>query len=146
MIIIQKNKIKKNLYNKIDSIESKAKKILVSHSFWQENKDKLLQKKLDIGIELNSDNSINVIEKDIKFFSLIQFNFVTFKDGRPFSYAKKLRELLKFKKEIRASGNILPDQYIFLLRCGFDSVEIKNSEKDIWLKLLKMDEGLYYQP
>ena len=48
--------------------------------------------------------------------------------------------------KIRASGHIIPDQYIFLLRCGFNSVEIESKKKKFWLECLKMDTGLYYQP
>ena len=48
--------------------------------------------------------------------------------------------------KIRASGNILPDQFVFLLRCGFDTVEIDGKEKKVWIELYNMDEGLYYQP
>jgi len=150
MVIIQKEKIKKNLYQSIENIddinEKLNKNILISSDFWSQNKKIIFKKKVKIGIKINSNEPFNIFEKDISNFSLIQFHFETFKDGRPFSYAKKLRGLLKFKNEIRASGHILPDQYIFLIRCGFDSVEIKNKDKNIWLKLLKMDKGLYYQP
>ena len=52
---------------------------------------------------------------------------------------------LNFKNEIRASGHILPDQYIFLIRCGFDTVEIEDKDFDVWVRFFKMDEGLYYQ-
>ena len=104
------------------------------------------KKRKNIGIKLNSDESISIIKDDIDFFKMIQFNFITFKDGRPFSEAKKLRVEFKFLNEIRASGHILPDQYIFLLRCGFSSVEIETSKKKFWLEFLEMDSGLYYQP
>ena len=76
---------------------------------------------------------------------IVQFNFLSFKDGRPFSIAKTLRKKFNFKKEIRASGHILPDQYIFLIRCGFDTVEIEDKDFDVWVRFFKMDEGLYYQ-
>ena len=69
--------------------------------------------KIDTGIQINSDEKLDEISDDIFYFSLIQLNFISFKDGRPFSIAKKLRKKLNFKNEIRASGHILPDQYIF---------------------------------
>ena len=43
---------------------------------------------------------------------------------------KKLRSEFEFENEIRASGHIIPDQYIFLLRCGFNSVEIESEKKN----------------
>ena len=77
---------------------------------------------------------------------MVQINFETFKDGRPFTFAKILRKKHNFKGELRAVGHVLPDQFVFLIRCGFDSVEIKEGDKDAWLELLEIDEGLYYQP
>ena len=77
---------------------------------------RLKKNKIISGIQLNSDESLDEITDDILYFSLVQFNFLSFKDGRPFSIAKTLRKKLNFKKEIRASGHILPDQYIFLIR------------------------------
>jgi uncharacterized protein (DUF934 family) len=148
-VILNKAKVYKNDYFSLESIDklpkSNSEKVIVTIKQWLENKT-ILKRKKYIGIKLNSDESINSIKKDINYFKIIQFNFLTFKDGRPFSEAKKLRVEFKFKNEIRASGHILPDQYIFLLRCGFNSVEIESAKKKYWLDFLKMDSGLYYQP
>ena len=64
----------------------------------------------------------------------------------PSHFIKILRRELNFKKEIRASGNILPDQIIFLFRVGFDTVEIDEKNRENCFKILEMDTGLYYQP
>tara|TARA_Y100001936_G_C15591800_1_gene417276 strand:+ start:79 stop:528 length:450 start_codon:yes stop_codon:yes gene_type:complete len=149
MIILNKDKPQKNEYIFLDELEQIAslnkKKIILTKNLWIEKKQILKKKKISVGIQINSDESIDEITEDLKYFSLIQFNFLTFKDGRPFSIAKILRKKLNFEKEIRASGHILPDQYIFLIRCGFDTVEIEEKSKDVWTRFLKMDEGLYYQ-
>ena len=71
--------------------------------------------------------------------------FLSFKDGRPFSISKDLREIFSYKNEIRASGQILPDQLIFLLKCGFNSVEIDRTKKDTWLNIFKTDSRQDYQ-
>ena len=148
-VILNKEKVYQNdfvLLEDINSLtKSKSRKVIVTIKQWEENK-KILKEKKNIGIVLNSDESISLIKKDINYFKIIQFNFLTFKDGRPFSEAKKLRIEFNFKNEIRAAGHILPDQYIFLLRCGFNSVEIEKTKKKFWLDFLKMDDGLYYQP
>ena len=148
-VILNKAKVYQNDYFSLESIDklpkSNSEKVIVTVKQWLENRTILKQKK-HIGIKLNSDESISMIKDDIDFFEMIQFNFITFKDGRPFSEAKKLRVEFKFLNEIRASGHILPDQYIFLLRCGFSSVEIETSKKKFWLEFLEMDSGLYYQP
>ena len=149
MIILNKDKPQKNEYIFLDELEQIAslnkKKIILTKNLWIEKKQIIKEKKISVGIQINSDESIDEITKDLQYFSLIQFNFLTFKDGRPFSIAKILRKKLNFEKEIRASGHILPDQYIFLMRCGFDTVEIEEKNIDVWIRFFKMDEGLYYQ-
>ena len=149
MIILNKDKPQKNEYifwdesEKIKSINQK--KVILTKSLWIQKGQLLKKNKIISGIQLNSDESLDEITDDILYFSLVQFNFLSFKDGRPFSIAKTLRKKLNFKNEIRASGHILPDQYIFLIRCGFDTVEIKDEDFDVWVRFFKMDEGLYYQ-
>ena len=149
MIILNKDKPQKNEYIFLDDLEQikslNKKKVILTKNLWIEKKQILKEKKINVGIQLNSDESLDEITEDLRYFSLIQFNFLTFKDGRPFSIAKILRKKLNFKKEIRASGHILPDQYIFLIRCGFDTVEIEEKNMDVWTRFFKMDEGLYYQ-
>ena len=149
MIILNKDKPQKNEYIFLDELEQIAslnkKKIILTKNLWIEKKQILKKKKISVGIQINSDESIDEITEDLKCFSLIQLNFLTFKDGRPFSIAKILRKKLNFEKEIRASGHILPDQYIFLMRCGFDTVEVEEKNVDVWIRFFKMDEGLYYQ-
>ena len=149
MIILNKDKPLKNEYIFLDELEQieslNKKKVILTKNLWIEKKQILKEKKINVGIQLNSDESLDEITEDLRYFSLIQFNFLTFKDGRPFSITKILRKKLNFKKEIRASGHILPDQYIFLIRCGFDTVEIEEKNMDVWTRFFKMDEGLYYQ-
>ena len=149
MIILNKDKPQKNEYIFLDDLEKiipiNKKKVILTKSLWIQKGQLLKKKKIISGIQLNSDESLDEITDDILYFSLVQFNFLSFKDGRPFSIAKTLRKKFNFKKEIRASGHILPDQYIFLIRCGFDTVEIEDKDFDVWVRFFKMDEGLYYQ-
>ena len=149
MIILNKDKPQKNEYFFLDDLEKIAsinkKKVILTKSLWIQKGQLLKKNKIISGIQLNSDESLDEITDDILYFSLVQFNFLSFKDGRPFSIAKTLRKKFHFKKEIRASGHILPDQYIFLIRCGFDTVEIEDKDFDVWVRFFKMDEGLYYQ-
>ena len=149
MIILNRDKPQKNEYILLDELEKinslNKKKVILTKNLWIEKKQILKEKKINVGIQINSDESLDEITEDLQYFSLIQFNFLTFKDGRPFSITKILRKKLNFEKEIRASGHILPDQYIFLMRCGFDTVEIEEKNMDVWIRFFKMDEGLYYQ-
>ena len=52
--------------------------------------------------------------------ALIEVAFPSFRDGRGYSTARILREA-GYKGELRAEGDVLVDQLVFMRRCGFDS-------------------------
>lgn len=52
--------------------------------------------------------------------SLVEVNFPAFGDGRGYSAARVLREA-GYAGELRAVGDVLPDQLPLMRRCGFDS-------------------------
>jgi len=52
--------------------------------------------------------------------ALIEVDFPRFRDGRGYSSARVLREA-GYTGELRASGDVLVDQMLFMRRCGFDS-------------------------
>lgn len=51
---------------------------------------------------------------------LVEIAFPRFRDGRGYSAARILREN-GYKGELRAEGDVLVDQLLFMRRCGFDS-------------------------
>ena len=118
MIILEKKNEKKNVYKLILDDDLSLDKIhstsLLNLEQWGKTKDKIYISGLKVGIIINSDDSLKSIEKYLSTFSIIQINFKTFKDGRPFTMAKKLRKLHSYDKEIRASGyNFTRSIYIF---------------------------------
>ena len=77
---------------------------------------------------------------------LIVLNFPKFSDGRAYSQARLLRGRMGYTGELRASGNVLQDQALFMLRCGFDSFE---SEQKGFGEALARARSLFsvvYQP
>lgn len=52
--------------------------------------------------------------------ALIEVAFPRFRDGRGYSAARILREA-GYTGELRAQGDVLVDQILFMRRCGFDS-------------------------
>jgi uncharacterized protein (DUF934 family) len=64
---------------------------------------------------------------------LVAIRFPKFRDGRGFTLARTLRERYGFTGEIRALGHVLPDQHLFLLRCGFSSVAVPDdADLAVW--------------
>ena len=149
MIILKRDKVLKNQFVRIDSEKFSIANIknysIISKKQWLMHKKLIIEKRIIVSVEFFSDEIFDFDKQDLNKISMIVINFKTFKDGTPFTMAKKIRREFQYKKEIRASGYILPDQYIFLLRCGFDSVEIKSKDKNEWIESYEMDCGLYYQ-
>ena len=147
-MIINLNKTEGLEFKKIESSKEfkKEKNISIDLNFWKVNKNEILKNNnKNIGIIINSDQSLNDIIEHLKLFKMICINFLTFKDGRPFTLARKLRELYHYNELIRASGHILPDQSVFLIRSGFDSFEIEDVQLNYWEEFIKNDVKLYYQ-
>jgi uncharacterized protein (DUF934 family) len=90
---------------------------------------------LRLGVALPVDQPAEVLAPYLDRVSLVAVNFPTFRDGRGFTQAHSLRERLAFRHEIRATGNILPDQYAFLLRCGITTIDMQDgSDLAAWQK------------
>ena len=150
MIILKGDKILKNKFVRINSEQFTIGDIkdfsIISKEQWLMHKELIIEKKIIVSVEFLSDEILDFNKQEFDNISMIIFNFKTFRDGTPFTMVKRIRKEFLYEKEVRASGYILPDQYIFLLRCGFDSVEIKSKDKSEWIKSFETDCGLYYQP
>ena len=55
--------------------------------------------------------------------SVVVLPFPAFNDGRAYSLARQLRDF-GYRGEIRAAGNVLPDQLQLMLQVGFDAFDI----------------------
>jgi len=53
--------------------------------------------------------------------AVVALVFPTFRDGRAYSQARLLRERYKYRGELRATGQVLRDQFLFMTRAGFDA-------------------------
>src|SRR6266513_3815488 len=78
--------------------------------------------------------------------AVIALIFPTFRDGRAYSQARLLRERHGFKGELRATGQVLRDQFVFMLRAGFDAFEVKKeSDAEAFAATVKR-YSVFYQP
>ncbi len=98
--------------------------ILVSLARFQKERDTLLERNSPIGVRLKSDEDPLALRDDVGRLSLVALEFPKFRDGRAFSWARKLRTKLGFKGEIRAVGDFLYDQVNYQHRTGFDAWEV----------------------
>lgn len=72
--------------------------------------------------------------------------FPTFRDGRAYTQARLLRERYSFRGELRATGQVLRDQFVFMLRAGFDAFDVvKQSDAEAFAGVAKR-YSVFYQP
>lgn len=76
-----------------------------------------------LGVDLPNHVPLAAIDPWLDRIDLIAIAFPAHGDGRGFSLARALRER-GYRGRLRASGQLIPDQFAFALQCGFDEVEI----------------------
>lgn len=97
--------------------------IIVTLARWTAEKDALSARTAPVGVEVPGTTPAADLAADLGRLGVIAIRFPIFRDGRGFSLARDLRERHGYAGEIRAVGHTLPDQYQFLIRCGFSTVE-----------------------
>ncbi len=119
---------------------------IVSLERWQAHRDALLGRNAPLGIRLKSDQSPALIADDLGRFAVVALEFPVFKDGRAYSYARLLRERYGYKGEVRAVGEVLRDQFLFMVRCGFDAIEVKDENTAGQWRQAVSEISVVYQP
>ncbi|PKQ05941.1 MAG: oxidoreductase [Alphaproteobacteria bacterium HGW-Alphaproteobacteria-12] len=119
---------------------------IVSLERWQAERDTLIARNAPIGVRLQSGQEPGSIAGDLDRIDLVALEFPVYRNGRAYSYARLLRERYGFKGEVRAVGNVLRDQFQFMIRCGFDALEVAdNITPEIWAENAG-SFSLFYQP
>lgn len=110
--------------------------VLVALSLW--NSGIARGRSGKVGLVLRPGDDVATI-KSLDQLSLIAIDFPKFTDGRGYSMARLLRERHGYTGELRAVGNVLRDQLLYMERCGFTSFALQPG-KDIRGALAAFDE------
>jgi uncharacterized protein (DUF934 family) len=87
-----------------------------------------------VGVRLQPSEAVEDLAYDLRRLAVVQLVFAKFRDGRPYSLARVLRERLGFQGELRAVGDVLREQALPMIRCGFDAFEpADDSDAEQWL-------------
>ncbi|KPF95218.1 oxidoreductase [Rhodopseudomonas sp. AAP120] len=78
-----------------------------------------------LGVAWPNNRDVAELKPWLDRLALITLVFPTFRDGRAHSQARRLREIYGYRGELRATGQVLRDQFTFLVRNGFDSLDAK---------------------
>jgi len=98
-----------------------GKNLIVPLSFWKAYQTEVNDYAGGIAVWLDSHESVFDIGQALHDLALVALNFPVFSDGRAYSKARELREVLNYKGEVRAIGDVLIDQLYYMSRCGFDA-------------------------
>ena len=120
--------------------------VLISADRFLGEAEALKSRQAPVGVIWPNNRPIGELEPYLGQISLVALVFPTFRDGRAYSQARLLRERYKFRAELRATGQVLRDQFVFMLRAGFDSFEVvKQADAEAFASTARR-YTVFYQP
>lgn len=108
-----------------DDADLPAGPVIVSLARWRRERKALLERGEPVGVRLPNTASVADLAEDLPLLDLVALEFPKFADGRAYSQARLLRERHGYRGQIRAVGDVLRDQLLFMARCGFDAFELR---------------------
>jgi len=113
--------------------------LIVPLRLWRLRREDLLERPGRSGVRLAVDDDPGELAADLERLALVAVEFPKFSDGRGFSTGRLLRERYGFRGELRATGDVLRDQLLFLERCGFDAFALRD-DQDVGAALAAFDD------
>src|SRR3974377_645949 len=100
--------------------------VLVSATRLLEDPEALLRRPGKLGVIWPNNRDVDDLVPFLDRLAAVGLVFPTFRDGRAYSQARLLRERHGYDGELRATGQVLRDQFMFMLRAGFEPLEARN--------------------
>jgi uncharacterized protein (DUF934 family) len=120
--------------------------ILVAAARFLEDPKALLKRAGKVGVIWPNNRDLDDLVPYLDRLAAVALVFPSFRDGRAYSQARLLRERHGYDGELRATGQVLRDQFVFMSRAGFDAFEVKNAaDADAFAATVKR-YSVFYQP
>ncbi len=120
--------------------------ILVPAARFLEDPEAILRRTGKVGVISPNNRDLDDLVPYLGRLAAVALVFPSFRDGRAYSQARLLRERHGFDGELRATGQVLRDQFVFMLRAGFDSFEVKKqADAEAFMQTAKR-YSVFYQP
>jgi uncharacterized protein (DUF934 family) len=120
--------------------------VMVSAERFLAHSDDLIRRDGSLGVLWPNSRRVAELEPWLGHLALIALEFPKFRDGRAYSQARLLREQYGFRGTLRATGDVLRDQFHFLVRAGFDSFDVKKpADAAVFAEVLAR-YSVVYQP
>ena len=119
--------------------------VLVSAARFLGDPEALL-KRGKVGVIWPNSRDVDDLVPYLERLAAVALVFPTFRDGRAYSQARLLRERYHYRGELRATGQVLRDQFVFMLRAGFDAFEVKKQADAEAFAQTVQRYSVFYQP
>jgi len=120
--------------------------ILVPAARFLEDPEALLKRDGKVGVIWPNNRDLDDLVPYLDRLAAVALVFPSFRDGRAYSQARLLRERHGYDGELRATGQVLRDQFVFMSRAGFDAFEVKkDADADAFAATVKR-YSVFYQP
>ena len=120
--------------------------ILVTAPRFLEDPEAVLKHAGKVGVLWPNNRDLDDLVPYLDRLAAVALVFPTFRDGRAYSQARLLRERHGYDGELRATGQVLRDQFVFMSRAGFDAFEVKkDADADAFAETMKR-YSVFYQP
>jgi len=120
--------------------------ILISAARFLEDPEAISRRLGKTGVVWPNNRDLDDLVPYLDRLAAVALVFPTFRDGRAYSQARLLRERFLYRGELRATGQVLRDQFVFMLRAGFDAFEVKKqADAEAFAQTAKR-YSVFYQP
>jgi uncharacterized protein (DUF934 family) len=120
--------------------------VLISAARFLENAEALSRRVGRTGVIWPNNRDVDDLVPYLDRLAVVALVFPTFRDGRAYSQARLLRERYGYRGELRATGQVLRDQFVFMLRAGFDAFEVKKDSDAAAFAATSKRYSVFYQP
>jgi uncharacterized protein (DUF934 family) len=120
--------------------------ILISAARFLEDPETLLRRGGKTAVIWPNNRDLDDLVPWLDRLAAVALVFPSFRDGRAYSQARLLRERHGYRGELRATGQVLRDQFVFMLRAGFDAFEVKKEADAEAFAATAQRYSVFYQP
>jgi uncharacterized protein (DUF934 family) len=120
--------------------------ILISAARFLEDPETLSRRAAPTGVIWPNNRDVDDLVPYLDRLAVVALVFPTFRDGRAYSQARLLKERYHYPSELRATGQVLRDQFLFMLRAGFDAFEVKKPADAEAFAITVKRYSVFYQP
>jgi len=148
MPLVENGKLVDDRYVRVDDDAPLPERVpvLVSAKRFLAEAGTLARRDGSLGVIWPNDRRVVELKPWLGHLALIALEFPKFRDGRAYSQARQLREILGFRGTLRATGDVLRDQFSFLVRAGFDSFAVKKPADATAFAASVGRYSVFYQP